>query len=524
MEKWSIGHIAKKRATWTGNKVAYIYEDEKCTYKEMNERANRVSDFLKQKGLRKGDRVAVMLYNTPELVDVFWACAKLGLIFCPVSIRLVERELEYILNNCGARAFFYHDQFLKNFEPIRSTVKTVEEDKVVFVTSGESKCPDCPEWAIDFESISQNYSINEPIPDEPVDLKDPLCIMYTSGTTGDPKGAVLTHLQTYFKNMQIQAYFDMNSECVFMSQMPMFHSAGLYIMALPSLFCGGTFLMRRKFDPVKWAQDIEKYKVTQIFGLTTMLRRILQEKALDGVDTSSVKHFFGGGEKTEKEIVDKLAKYGLRLQGSLGQTENSFMLVLPQRDITRKPGSIGMPGPYTECWVADKDGNELPPNEVGELVASGPTVMEGYWNMPEATASVFANGVLHTGDLCFRDEDGYFYIKDREKDVYRSGGENVYPAEVEKILCTHPGVVDVAIIGVPDEKWGEVGRAFVVCDKGSAPTKEDLLDYLKGKIARFKVPTYVDFVDELPTTASGKTKKTALKEKYGVKLFEGNVE
>lgn len=148
MLHWSIGHIAKKRAIWSGNKVAYVYEDNKCTYKEMNERANRVADFLKKQGLKKGDRVAVMLYNTPELIDVFWSCAKLGLIFCPVSIRLVERELEYILNNCGARAFFFHDHFMKSFEPIRSLVRTVEKDKIVFVTSGESQCPSCPEWAI----------------------------------------------------------------------------------------------------------------------------------------------------------------------------------------------------------------------------------------------------------------------------------------------------------------------------------------------------------------------------------------
>jgi fatty-acyl-CoA synthase len=523
MDKWSVGHIAKKRAMWTGNRVAYIYEDKKCTYREMNERANRVANFLKQKGLRKGDRVAVMLYNTPELIDVFWACAKLGFIFCPVSNRLVERELEYILNNCGARAFFFHDQFLKSFEPVRSTVKTVEADKVVFVLSGELQSPVCPEWAVNCESIASNYSINEPIPDGPVDLRDPLCIMYTSGTTGDPKGAVLTHLQTYFKNMQIQAYFDMNSKDVFMSQMPMFHSAGLYIMALPSMFCGGAFLIRRKFDPFKWAQDIETYQVTQIFALTTMLRQVLEKNALGGIDTSSVRHFFGGGEKTEKEIVDEMAKYGLRLQGSLGQTENSFMLVLPQRDIPRKPGSIGIPGMYTECWVADKEGNELPPNEVGELVASGPAVMDGYWNMPEATAKTIVNDVLHTGDLCFRDEEGYFYIKDREKDVYRSGGENVYPAEAEKILCTHPGVVNVAIIGVPDKKWGEVGRAFVVCKEDCKPTKEELFDYLKNKIAKFKIPQYIDFIDELPTTASGKTKKSDLKEKYGVKLYDKDV-
>lgn len=523
MEKWSIGHIAKKKAIWMGDKIAYYYEDEKCTYKEMNGRANKVADFLIQKGIRKGDRVAIMLYNVPELLDVFWACAKLGLIFCPVSTRLMDRELEYILNNCGARAFFFNDKFMKSFEPIRSALKILEEDKTVFVTSGEAQSPDCPEWAIDFESITQNCSITEPVPDEPVDLKDPLCIMYTSGTTGDPKGAILTHQQSYFKNMQIQAYFDMSSSDVYMSQAPMFHSAGLYIVALPSIFCGGTFLMRRKFDPVTWAQDIEKYKVTVIFALPTVLKRVMERKALDGVDTSSVRYVSGGGEKVEIKVVEELAKHGMNLQVGLGQTENSFMLIMPRRDVWKKPGSIGIPGPYTECWIADEEGNELPPNEVGELVASGPAVMDGYWNMPEATAKTLVDGVLHTGDLCFRDEDGYFYIKGREKDVYVSGGENVYPAEAEKILLTHPGVNDVAIIGVPDEKWGEVGRAFVVCDKDNIPTKEKLFEYFDGKIAKFKIPAQIDFIDELPTTASGKTRKNVLKEKYGATLFEENI-
>jgi fatty-acyl-CoA synthase len=295
--------------------------------------------------------------------------------------------------------------------------------------------------------------------------------------------------------------------------MPLFHSGGLFIVATPALCSGMTMVMRRGFDPDEFAGDIERYRGTIVFALTTMWRMILQTGKLDRIDVSSVRCVGGGGERTPPSLVDELAKRGLYMQQGFGQTENSAMMLLPKEDIFRKRGSIGKPGLFTNVWIAGSDGRPLPPGEIGEIVASGPTVMTGYWNLPETTAKTIVDGVLHTGDLGYTDEEGYFYIVDRVKDMYRSGGENVYPADVEKILLTHPKIANAAIIGVPDDKWGETGMAFIVTEKAEAVTKEEIYGHLDGKVARFKYPRHIQVMEELPLTATMKVRKEELRQR-----------
>ncbi|MDY6880977.1 MAG: long-chain-fatty-acid--CoA ligase [Thermodesulfobacteriota bacterium] len=515
--EWNIGKIMTKRATITPKKVAIIYEDTPISYAELNDRMNRFAHFFLEKGLKKGDRISALLLNSPEFLEAYFAAAKLGLIFVPLNLRLVGPELKYQLNDCGSRLLVFHDAFLKNIESIRSAIE-VEEDKFIFLKSGLPDAPDCPEWAVTYEEAVKTRPSDEPRPDKPVDFDDPLAIMYTSGVTGDPKGAVLSHQQTYFKNFQIMLYVDMRESDVFLSQLPLFHSGGLFISATPTLCRGATYLMRQSFKQEDFASDIERYKATIIFALTTMWRFVLQSGALEGVDVSNVRSVLGGGERTPDSMLDQLAEKGLYMQQGFGQTENSAMMVLPKEDMERKKGSIGLPGFFTEIWVQDEAGRELPPGEIGEMVARGPTVMSGYWNMPEKTREAIVNDVLFTGDLGYRDEEGYFYIVDRAKDMYRSGGENVYPAEVEKVLIDHPKVLNVAIIGVADDKWGETGMAFVVPVEGEKPTREELVEFLEGKVARFKFPSHLKLLDSIPMTASGKMKKVELKEKYGTKL------
>lgn len=517
--EWDVGCIIKKRAMITPEKTALIYEDDSVSYKELNDRTNQFAWFLRERGLKKGDRISVLLLNCPEFFEVYFAAAKLGLVFVPLNFRLVGPELEYQLNDCGSRLLVFNDAFIKNIESIRSTIE-VEENKFVFLKSGLPDCPDCPDWAIAYEEVVKDCSFEEPEPTKPVEFNDPLAIMYTSGVTGVPKGAILSHQQTYFKNFQVMFYMDMREEDIFLSQLPMFHSGGLFIGATPTLCRGATYLMRQSFKPEEFASDIEKYNATIIFALTTMWRFVLQAGTLDQVDVSSVRIVLGGGERTPSSMLDQLAEKGLYLQQGFGQTENSAMMVLPKEEMERKKGSIGLPGFFTDIWIADGDGRKLPPGEIGEMVAKGPTVMSGYWNMPEKTAEAIVNGVLFTGDLGYRDEEGYFYIVDRAKDMYRSGGENVYPAEVEKVLIDHPKVLNVAIIGVADDKWGETGMAFVVPEEGENPTVEELIEFLEGKVSRFKFPSHIKLVDSIPMTASGKMKKVELKEKYGTVLGE----
>ncbi len=512
--EWNIGCIVKKRAAITPDKPALIFEDRPITYKELNQEVNRAAHYLQHLGLKKGDRISVDLLNCPEFLYLYFAAAKLGLIFAPLNFRLVGPELEYQLNNCGARLLAFHDALVGNIEPILSNVP-VDKDKFIFVKSAMPGCPDCPEWAVRYDDAFLKCSVDEPVPGEPVDLDDPLAIIYTSGVTGDPKGAVVSHNQTYYKNFQIMLYCDLRADTILLAQMPLFHSAGIFISLTPALCAGATMVMRQGFDPQQFAADIEKYAVTVVFAFTTMWRFILQTGKLDEIDVSSVKVVLGGGERTPISLLDELAKRGLHTQQVFGQTENSAMMMMPKEDVKRKQGSIGRPGFFAEIWIEDNEGNRLSPGATGEIVAKGPTVMSGYWNMPEKTAETIVNGVLHTGDLGYMDEEGYFYMVDRGKDMYRSGGENVYPAEVEKVLSNHPKILNVAIIGVPDEKWGETGRAFIVPKEGETITREEIYEFLKGKVAKFKYPSHIEFLDGLPMTASGKIRKVELKKKYG---------
>jgi fatty-acyl-CoA synthase len=514
---WNIGKIVEKWADLTPDKAAVIFEDKPVTYRELNEGANRVAHCLQEKGLKKGDRISVFLLNCPEFLEIYFAAAKLGLVFAPLNFRLVGPELEYQINNCGSRFLAFHDSLLENVEPVRSSVE-VPEGNFLFVKSGIPGCSSCPEWASDYEDVTKDCSIEQPALDEPVEFEDPLAIIYTSGVTGAPKGAVLSHEQTYFKNFQNITYSDIKSDDVYLSYLPMFHSGGLFITGTPTWCRGATVVTRQTFKADQFAMDIEKYKATIVFALTTMWRFVLQSGNLGKADTSSVRVALGGGERTPQTLLDELSENGIDVQTGYGQTENSFMTLIPAEYISSKEGSIGKPGFFTEMWIEDKNGKKLPADQIGEIMAKGPVVMSGYWDMPERTAEAIVNGALHTGDYGYMDEDGFFYIVDRIKDMYRSGGENVYPAEIEKVLADHPKIFNVAIIGVPDDKWGETGMAFIVLEKGAQLTLEEIQDYLKGKVAKFKFPARVKFVDSLPMTGSGKVMKVKLKEEYGARL------
>ena len=516
---WDISCITHKRSMMHPDRTAIIFEDQHITFKALNDGINRCAHMLQKKGLRKGDRVSVLMLNCIEFLEIYFATAKLGGILVPLNWRLMGPELEYQLNDCEARFLFFHDAFLPNIDLIRSHLK-VEADKFIFLKNGGPSfpgisIPECPSWAKEYETLTRNEPEENPVVLEPVFLSDPLAIVYTSGVTGNPKGAILSHEQTFYKNFQIGFYTGAREDDVIVAQMPLFHSGGLFIIATPAINSGSTLVMRRGFNPDEFAHDIQRYRGTVVFALTTMWKMILDSGKLDEIDTSSVRSVLGGGERTPVSLFDELAKRGLHMQQGFGQTENSAMMLLPREDIKRKMGSIGKPGYFTEIWIEDKSGKKLPPGEVGEIVAKGPTVMCGYWNLPEITADTIVGGVLHTGDLGYMDEEGYFYIVDRAKDMYRSGGENVYPAQVEKILLNHPDIVQVSIIGVPDERWGEVGHAFIVPREGGKEINiDEIRHFLTDKVAKYKYPAQLSLISEMPLTSTMKIRKSELKKRY----------
>jgi fatty-acyl-CoA synthase len=510
--KWNTGKILSKRESFSPDKPAVIFEDTPITYRELNQETNRVAHFFQEKGLKKGDRIAVDLLNCPEFLACYFAAAKLGLIFVPLNYRLVSQELKYQINRCNCCLLVFNDQFTEYIEPIRDSLDVKKENFICVTGYTDKNC--YPDWAVDYRSTIEKYPFHEPVPDEIIDLEDPFIILFTSGTTGNPKGAVLTHGQTYFKCFQIINYTDMRQDDIFQSQAPLCHSAGLAAVSTPALCRGATLLMRSSFDAEKFALDIEKYKATIVFSLTTMMRFVLEAGLLDTVDLSSVRFAFGGGEKTPQSFFDQLDEKGLHLLPGFGQTENSAMVLMPENAPKSKQKASGLPNFFTDLWIQNERGEKLGPDEIGQIVAMGPNVMKGYWDMPEETNTTIVDDVLHTGDLGYLDEDGYLYVVDRVKDMYRSGAENVYPAEVETVLTDHPNINKVAIIGVPDKKWGEVGKAFIVCHQGKTITHEDVLSFLDGKLARFKFPKSIQLIDSLPVTVTGKLKKSELKKQF----------
>jgi len=506
--EFTVGTLLTKWSVYTPDKTAVIFDDKEISYRELNENVNRTANYLLAKGIKKGDRVSEILQNCPELLYLYFAAAKIGAVFCPINIRLTAEEIQYQLNDSGSRFLLFDDSLAEKVEAVRLNASIEKEGYC---------CADgnVPEWATDYKRELMNCSTDEPHLSEPVDWEDIQIIMYTSGTTGNPKGAMLSHRKTFFNTLNAFFYHELRVEDIVLSPYPLFHSAGLLIYGTPALSRGATILLRKTYTPEQMLKDIETYKVTTFGAVTTVLKRIMDSGLIDDYDLSSVRIFGGGGEKTPIDLIERLASKGLNLQQRMGQTETSTICSLPRRDTLRKKGSIGLPVIYADVKIVDESGKEMPPGEKGEIVVKGPTVMSGYWNKPEETAKTIRDGILHTGDLAYRDEEGYFYIVDRIKDMYRSGGENVYPAEVEKLLLANPKISQVAIIGVPDPKWTEVGKAFIVTKEGESITKAEVLEFLEGKVAKFKMPVYVQFMDSLPATAAGKVRKIELKSQFG---------
>jgi fatty-acyl-CoA synthase len=373
--------------------------------------------------------------------------------------------------------------------------------------------PRGPDWAKDYERGLQENPVHEPHLDVPPGDEDSHLLMYTSGTTGVPKGAILSHRKTFFNALNADIFYELTSKDIMIVSRPLFHSGGLLVEAAPVLYKGGTLIIKKRFRPHEILETIQKHRVTLVEMAATVYQFILQECDLTRYDLSSVRYYFTGGERVPVAMLKEYLKKGITISQIFGQTEASTIAFLPAEKAGTKIGSVGVSVFHGEVRIVDKTGKDAGPGEIGEIIVMGPTLMSGYWNRPDLTSETVRDGWLYTGDLARRDEEGYIYIVDREKDMYVSGGENVYPAEIEKVLHTHGKIFDVGIVGIPDEKWGEVGKAFVVLKPGERMNNGEVLEFLKGKVAKYKIPKYVEYVEELPKTASGKIQKFVLKER-----------
>lgn len=468
------------------------------TYAELNQAANHLAAELTQRhNLRPGDRVMVIAEHCLEYVTLFVAAQKTGLVLVPVNYRLAGAEIDYLLQNCEPALLVYEEQFEEKVSQL-SSLLTVPQvwplQEVRDICEHGLALPQVPP----FVGLEPNED-------------DPVFILYTSGTTGFPKGALYTHRMLLWNSLNTSMSLEITPQDTTINCMPPFHTGGWNVLVTPFLHRGATVGLLKKFQPERILQLLEQERADIFMGVPTMLKMMLESPAFAAADLSSLRYFIVGGEALPLDVIRAWDRKGIKSRQGFGLTEvGPNLFSLHQEDAIRKIGSIGRPNFYLDIKLIDEQGQTVGPNEVGELCLRGPVVTPGYWRNPEATAQAMPDGWFRTGDLLRQDEEGYLFVMDRIKNMYISGGENVYPAEIERFLLTFPGVSEVAVIGVPDARWGEVGKAFIVT-KDITISTEALLAYCAGNLARFKVPKYVELVPELPKNDTGKINKKVLK-------------
>lgn len=482
------------------------------TYAELNRRASRAAIFLQGIcGVQKGDRVSILAHNSMAYVDLLFGLGKIGAIFAPLNWRLTSRELTYIVNDCQPKVLIVGPEFVPVFKEMQEAIR------VEHVLSLEGAA--LP-GARAYEALLSKAEDLEPSRPS-IDPEDGYCILYTSGTTGRPKGAVLPHRQILWNAINTVISWGLSEKDVSPILTPMFHSGGLFVFLVPLLYAGGRIVMARSFDPDASLQLIADERCTAVLGVPTLFQLWMSSPRFTSVDFSHVRFFISGGAPCPPALIEAWSgATGVPLRQGYGLTEvgvNCFSMT--DEDSLRRKGSVGKPIFHSQMRLVDVHGNDVRPGETGELLIRGPHVCVGYWNNPAATAeslrrdpSTGSEGPwFHTGDMARMDEEGYFYIVGRFKDMIISGGENVYAAEVEAVFREHDCVADAALIGQPDEKWGEVGLMVVACKPGQTVSAEALLKFCATRLAKYKVPRRVEFVESLPYSPYGKVMKAELK-------------
>jgi len=499
-----IGFWLTKRGMLTPEKEAVVDGGRRLSYGQLNGRVNRLAGAFQGMGLKSGDRISILSYNCLEYVEVIMAAAKLGLILVPLNWRLTPVELAFNLTDSGSETLVFDPELARLTQGV---VDRVRLKRTVVLGSEKTM------GARAYETLLEAQSGEEPKPDVTPGPDTPHIIMYTAGTTGKPKGAVLSQGAGFWNAVNLILSMDFTSSDRDLAVLPMFHIGGIGLFTLPMLYVGGTVIIQRTFDPAETLKLLKNEEITLFFGVAAIFLFLIQHPDFRAEAFENVRMVMSGGAPLPVSLVHQYHEAGIVLQQGFGMSEAAPSIATLSKDLAmKKAGSIGRALFHLEARVVDDDMNDQPHGEVGELVIRGPNLMKEYWNRPEATEEAFSGGWFHTGDLARMDEDGDLYIVERKKDMFISGGENVYPAEVENAIFELPQVSEAAVIGVKDEKWGEVGRAVVVLKPDEPLTEEEVLDFLKGRLAKYKVPKRVLFVDELPRNAAGKVLKNILRE------------
>ena len=505
----TVADIVRRHAMARPEAIAIHFEGRKITYRDLNRRANQVANALIAAGIRPQARIAVLAKNGPAFFELWFGAAKANAVLVPINFRLAPPEIAFVVNDAQAELLFVGADFYGAVEKIAHDLKHA---RAIIALDGKH-----PQWA-DYTAWSARASAADP--GLPILASDCAVQMYTSGTTGHPKGAQLSHanLLTLLPGA-LRQFGRWHEGDVSLVCMPLFHIGGSG-WALVGLYAGAQNVLAREFDPPAILQLIAEFGVTKAFFVPAMILFLLQAPQCANTDFSSLELIAYGASPAPIELLrNALKTFGCDFAQVYGLTETTGAITyLPpedhSEDATERLKSCGKPMASVEIRIFDAMGRELAPGEVGEVVCRTPQIMLGYWNLPEATQAAIRDGWFHTGDAGYMDRDGYLYIYDRVKDMIISGGENIYPAEVENALFGHPAIADVAVIGVPDAKWGEAVKAVVVRKPGAAVSVEELIEFARARIAGFKLPRSIDFVDALPRNPSGKILKRELRKPY----------
>jgi fatty-acyl-CoA synthase len=502
-----IGLWLTKRDKLSGDQEALVQGRRRLTYRELNQRVNRLASWLLSSGLRQGDRCAYLAYNGIEVVELIFAAAKAGLILVPLNWRLASKELSFILSDSGTETLLFDVEFAKTVDSFKTDHGIhLKREIVIGGAAGE---------AVRYEEALAGGTGQEPDTVEAISLDTPHIIMYTAGTTGLPKGAVLTQGCSFWNAVNLELDMAFSPKDRDLLVLPMFHIGGIGLFTLPMIHVGGTIVIERSFDAGETLRRLRDERITLFFGVPAIFLFLIQHPEFSAEFFKGVRLVMSGGAPLPVSLVRRYHKAGVILQQGFGMSEASpSICTLPKELALKKAGSIGRALLHVEARIVDEAMKDVAPNEIGELVIRGPNVMNQYWNRPEATVEAFAGGWFHSGDMARMDEDGDLTIVDRKKDMFISGGENVYPAEVENAIFELSQVAEAAVIGIKDERWGEVGRAVIASKPGKTLTELEVLDSLKGRLAKYKIPKSVVFVDQLPRNAAGKVLKNVLRERY----------
>jgi len=506
-QDWSwVGDYAARRAQLTPDKEAIVDNIEKRRYSfaQINSRANQLARVLRDLGIEKGSRVVIYSKNRLDCIDLFFATGKIGAILVPLNIRLATQESKYLIEKTQPSVMFYDPELKEKVDKLKTVISLKK-----YIVMGKQKLDSD---LASRELMADKYDSNVVRP--AIHFEDPHLILFTGGTTGLPKGAVLSHRMIYWNSINTILTWNLQPDEVDILLFPLFHTGGWNVLLVPCFHQGAKTILMGDFDPDETIRVIEEERCTTVVGVPTIFHVMSMSAKFTNATFESVKIFISGGAACPEEIMKRYWAKGKLMKMGYGLTEagpNNFFL--PEDKIKEKPLSVGFPVFHNDLKVVHPEtGEVVKQGVVGELLIKGPHVFSGYWDEPEETNKTLQrDGYMHTGDLVKQDDEGFYYIIGRSKDMYISGGENIFPVEIEEILYKHEAIASAAVIGIPDEKWGEVGKAFVTLKPKQVVTIEELREYLQSNLAKYKIPKLFEIRDELPLSAAGKILKRELK-------------